>query len=166
MRSTRPHLPAFRLLAVAALLSLAGASFAQKIEQQMTQEQFKATGLDRLSPEQLANLNDWLDGKLKLETAKAVETAKQASDDDDHRGLFSAESREPITGKLSNFSGFGRGRSYTLDNGQVWQQIDDVVISGVNNPNPQVRISPSLVGTTWYLSVDGFNIRAKVQRVK
>ena len=138
MRSTRPHptllkgtllksalgKTALRLLALAVLLPLAGASLAQqKIEQQMSYEQFKAAGLDRLSPEQLANLNDWLDGKLKVETAKAAESAKQDSGEEDRRGLFLAASREPVDGTItSKFNGFGKGRSFTLDNGQVWQQ--------------------------------------------
>ncbi|MGO4223528.1 hypothetical protein AB4Y64_16925 [Lysobacter sp. TAF61] len=166
MRSTRPYLPALRLLALAAMLPLATAAFAQKIEQQMTPEQFKAAGLDRLSPEQLSNLNDWLDGKVKVETAKAAETAKHSAAEEDHRGLFSAASREPIGGKITNFAGFGKGRSYTLDNGQVWQQIDDVTISGVKNTNPIVMITPSLIGSAWYMAIEGFNARAKVQRVK
>ena len=150
------------------MLPLAGASFAQqKIEQQMSYEQFKAAGLDRLSPEQLSNLNDWLDGKLKVETAKAAETAKQSAGEEDRRGLLVAASREPVDGTItSKFTGFGKGRSFTLDNGQVWQQVDDASITGVKNPNPKVRITPSVIGSAWYLSIDGFNTRAKVQRVK
>jgi hypothetical protein len=167
MRSTHPRLAALRLLALAALLPFAGASLAQqKIEQQMTYEQFKAAGLDRLSPEQLANLNAWLNGKLEVETAKAAETAKQ-SGGDDRRGLIVASSRDPVDGTItSTFTGFGKGRSYTLDNGQVWQQIDDVSLTGVKNANPKVKITPSAIGSAWYLSVEGFNARAKVQRVK
>ncbi|UNK49040.1 hypothetical protein MNR01_15075 [Lysobacter sp. S4-A87] len=185
MRSTHPHLAArgplrlsalrlsvirlsaLRLLALAALLPLAGASLAQqKIEQQMTYEQFKAAGLDRLSPEQLANLNSWLNGKLEVETAKAAETAKQSSGEDS-RGLAVAASREPVSGTITGtFSGFGKGRSFTLDNGQVWQQIDSASITGVKDANPKVKITPSLVGSAWYLSIEGFNTRAKVQRVK
>jgi len=117
--------------------------------------------------EQLANLNDWLDGKLKVETAKAAETAKQSGGDEDRRGLFLATSREPVDGTITgNFTGFGKGRSFTLDNGQVWQQIDDVSLTGVKDANPKVKITPSVIGSAWYLSIEGFNARAKVQRVK
>jgi hypothetical protein len=138
---------------------------AQKIEQQMSYEQFKAAGLDKLTPEQLANLNAWLEGRVQVETAKAVEVAKQESQDD-RRGLFSSESREPVTGQLDgSFSGFGKGRQFTLDNGQVWKQIDDAALSA-KLTSPQVRITPSIMGGAWYLSVEGYNTRAKVQRVK
>jgi hypothetical protein len=163
---TRIHSPArVRLLALALLLPMASAALAQKIEQQMSYEQFKAAGLDQLTPEQLANLNAWLEGKVKVETAKAAEVAKQETQDD-RRGLFTSESREPVTGKIDgNFTGFGKGRQYTLDNGQVWQQIDEASLSA-KLATPQVRITPSIIGGAWYLSVEGYNTRAKVQRVK
>ena len=47
----RIHSPArVRLLALALLLPMASAALAQKIEQQMSYEQFKAAGLDQLTP--------------------------------------------------------------------------------------------------------------------
>ncbi|MBU8975479.1 MULTISPECIES: hypothetical protein [unclassified Lysobacter] len=158
-----------RLAALAvsvALMPLATTALAQqKIEQQMSYEQFKASGLDKLSAAELANLNAWLDGKLEVETAKAAEVAKQETSDD-RRGLLERESRDPVTAALAGgFTGFGKGRSFTLDNGQVWQQIDDASLSAKLD-KPQVRITPSLVGGAWYLSVEGYNTRAKVQRVK
>lgn len=167
---SRIHSPVrVRLLALALLLPMASAALAQKIEQQMSYEQFKAAGLDRLSPEQLANLNAWLEGRLQVETAKAAEVAKaeaKQETQEDRRGLFSTESREPVTGKLAGgFEGFGKGRQFTLDNGQVWRQIDDASLSA-KLASPQVRITPSIMGGAWYLSVEGYNTRAKVQRVK
>ncbi|MDR0183433.1 hypothetical protein [Lysobacter arvi] len=155
-----------RLLALAALLPLATTALAQeKIEQQMSYEQFKASGLDKLSAGELANLNAWLQGKLEVETAKAAEVAVQASGDD-RRGLAERESRDPVSAALTGaFTGFGKGRQFTLDNGQVWQQIDDASLSAKLD-NPKVRITPSLLGGAWYLAVDGYNTRAKVQRVK
>jgi hypothetical protein len=164
-RMTRIAPPA-RLLALALLLPLAATALAQqKIEQQMSYEQFKASGLDKLSAAELASLNDWLDGKLQVETAKAAEVAKKESDDD-RRGLGASESREPVAGAITGaFAGFGKGRQFTLDNGQVWQQIDDASLSAKLD-NPKVRITPSLLGGAWYLAVDGYNTRAKVQRVK
>ncbi|QGW64203.1 hypothetical protein GOY17_04285 [Lysobacter soli] len=155
-----------RLLALAALLPLATSALAQqKIEQQMSYEQFKASGLDKLSAAELANLNAWLEGKLEVETAKAVEGARQESGDD-RRGLTERESRDPVAAAITGaFTGFGKGRQYTLDNGQVWQQIDEASLSAKLD-NPKVRITPSLLGGAWYLAVDGYNTRAKVQRVK
>ncbi|WP_396616823.1 hypothetical protein ACHZ97_04420 [Lysobacter soli] len=156
-----------RLLALAALLPLATSALAQqKIEQQMSYEQFKASGLDKLSAGELANLNAWLEGKLEVETAKAAEGARQGAGDD-RRGLAAErQARDPVSAAITGaFSGFGKGRQFTLDNGQVWQQIDEASLSA-RLDNPKVRITPSLIGAAWYLAVEGYNTRAKVQRIK
>ena len=155
-----------RLLALAALLPLATTALAQqKIEQQMTHEQFKPSGLEKLSAAELANLNAWLNGKLEVETAKAAEGARQESSED-RRGMETRQSRDPVAAAIAGgFTGFGKGRQFTLDNGQVWQQVDEASLSAKLD-NPKVRITPSLVGGTWYLAVDGYNTRAKVERVK
>jgi hypothetical protein len=154
-------------LLAAVLLALSPCVAAQQpIEQQMSPEQFKATGLDQLNPEQLANLNAWLNGKLEVETAKAAETAKKKVVDE-NRGFATFGTDEPITGHISgDFRGFGKGRRYTLDNGHVWEQVDEATLAGARLSSPQVKISPSVFGNSWYLMVEGFNTRAKVQRVK
>lgn len=156
-----------RVLALALLMPLAGVALAQQtIEQQMTPEQLRATGLERLSPQELANLNAWLQGKLQVETAKAAEEAR-AETANDRRGLFERTSSEPVVATLDGeFKGFGRGRSYTLDNGQVWQQVDDASLIIDAKSNPKVKITPGIIGQSWYLSIEGYNTRAKVTRVK
>ena len=47
------------------------------VQQQMSAEQFKAAGLDKLSAKELAALNAWLQQKVTTETAVAVEKAKE-----------------------------------------------------------------------------------------
>ena len=155
---------------LAALLVLAPAVQAQEpvapIEQQMTAEQFKAAGLDRLDEEQLATLNAWLNRAIDAQTSQAVATAKQQVKEES-RGLMNFGGSEPIIGRIDGeFRGFARGRNYTLDNGQVWQQVDSATLSGVRIDSPEVKITPSMVGNAWYLSVGRYNTRAKVERVK
>lgn len=164
--------PSIRLLTLAVLLASAPCVFAQSpqaappIERQMTPEQFRAAGLDKLSADELANLNAWLNRTLETETAKAAVAAKKKVEED-NRGFFNFGSTEPVVGRIvGEFRGFGRGRSYTLENGQVWQQVDDASLAGVRKANPAVRITPSLIGNAWYLAIEGYNTRAKVQRVK
>jgi len=170
--STTRHSWRLVALALAALLVLAPAAQAQAqepaapIEQQMTAEQFKAAGLDRLDPEQLANLNQWLNRTIEAEAGKAVETAKQDARNES-RGFLDFGSKEPIKTRISGeFRGFAKGRSYTLENGQVWQQMDNATLAGVRKDQPGVTISPSVIGNLWFLAVDGYNARAKVQRIK
>lgn len=156
-----------RSILLAGLMALAPAVAAQDaIEKQMTPEEFTAAGLDKLSAEELARLNAWLNRTIDTETAKAAVVAKKKVEDD-NRGFFNFGSTEPIVSKMTGeFRGFARGREYALENGQVWKQVDDASLVGVRLSAPGVRINPSLVGNNWYFAVAGYNTRAKVQRVK
>lgn len=163
MSMLRPLLP----LALLAAFAFAPDAFARKpIEQDMSPEEFKAAGLDKLSAEELAKLNIWLGRKIDTATDQAAADAKKKVEDD-NRGFFNFGSAEPIVDRIAGqFRGFGKGREYTLANGQVWRQIDEASLVGVRLENPEVRINPSVIGNNWYLSVKGYNTRASVQRVK
>lgn len=171
------RIPAFACAALAAALLVfalgalpAHAQQATAIEQQMTPEEFKAAGLDKLSPDELARLNAWLNRKIDTETTQA---ATKAAADTQHkieqqdRGFFHFNSDEPIVAHIAgNFRGFAHGRHYTLDNGQEWEQVDDAALPGIRLDNPEVRIKPAMVGNTWYMAVGKYNTRAQVKRVR
>jgi hypothetical protein len=159
-----------RSLAVAIVLACMAPVFAQTaqpaIEKQMTPEQFKAAGLDKLSAGELANLNTWLGRTLETQTARAAADAKQQVVRE-NRGFLSFGSDEPIKGRITGqFDGFQKGRIYTLDSGQVWKQIDDAQLAGVRLTNPEVNIKPALMGDTWYMAVGRYHTRAQVKRIK
>lgn len=160
----------FASAALAALLLLAPAVQAQEaaavpIEQQMSEAEFQAAGLDRLDPEQLAKLNAWLNRAIRSESDKAAELATTKIKEE-NRGFLTFGSNEAITGRLAGeFRGFGKGRNYTLENGQVWQQQDSVELHGVRLDRPEVKIAPGALGV-WYMNVGKYNTRAKVQRIK
>lgn len=136
------------------------------IEQQMTPEQFKAAGLDKLSTAELANLNAWMNHTIVAETSKAAEFATQKVKTE-NRGFFDFGSEEPIDGRLvGEFRGFSKGRTYTLEDGQAWQQVDDTHMSVRPLTNPAVRIKPAMVGNSWYIAVGKYNTRAQVKRIK
>ena len=162
---------AFRTFAFAALLACCFApAFAQDqtppIERQMTPEEFKAAGLDKLTPEELARLNAWLGRTISSEADKAAQAATEKVKHES-RGFFDFGSEEPITAHIAGgFRGFAKNRSYTLDNGQVWQQIDDAQLAGVRLENPEVVIKPAMIGNSWYMKVGRYNTRAQVRRVK
>lgn len=164
MSMSRPLLSLALLAAVALAPRVA---LAQKpIEQEMTPQEFKAAGLDKLSPEELARLNTWLGRKIDT---VATEAAAQAKDkvEQENRGFFHFGSNEPIVSRIAGeFRGFGLGRTYTLENGQVWRQTDGATLVGAKLTDPEVRINPSVSGNAWYLAVKGYNTRAKVERIK
>ena len=162
------------LLTATLLLAPAFAAQAQRVvegdlQQQMSAAEFKAAGLDKLSADELAALNAWLQGKMREATTSAVEQAREEGRQEvivKNRGFFDFGSSEPIEATLAGeFNGFGKGRQYTLDNGQVWEQTDDARVSGVRRQTPGVKITPGVMGA-WYLQVEGLNTRAKVRRTK
>jgi len=142
---------------------------AADLKRQMSAEEFKAAGLDKLTAQELAALDAWLQRKVGQETAKVAETAKEEGRREvvqKNRGFFDFGTAEPIESTLAGqFTGFARNKQYVLQNGQVWQQIDDARLAGVRRDSPAVSIKPGLMGT-WFLRIDGFNTAAKVQRIK
>ncbi len=170
------NLPRLALLAVLTTLSLSPLmpAHAQRVvqgdlQQQMSEAEFKAAGLDKLSPEELATLNNWLQGKVQQAATAAVEQAREEGRQEvivKNRGFFDFGSSEPIAATLQGeFRGFAKGRSYTLDNGQVWEQTDATTVAGVRRDSPKVEMIPGLMNV-WYMRVEGLNTRAKVRRTK
>ncbi|WP_207780927.1 hypothetical protein [Cognatiluteimonas telluris] len=164
------------VLALSVLMACAPLAFAQDaapaaatqpaIQQQMTPEEFKAAGLDKLSADELARLNAWLGRTIDTQTAKAAAQAKERVEHE-NRGFFNFGSDEPIVSALSGeFRGFARNREYTLDNGQVWKQVDDEELPGVRLTHPEVHVYPAVIGNVWYMKVGRYNTRARVQRIK
>lgn len=156
------------LLCAMFLLPLAPAAAqtsAPPIEQQMTPEEFKAAGLNKLSADELAGLNTWLKRTVASESGKAVAQARHAQQTSSEGRT--SESNLPFEATLvGRFDGFRRGLKFTLDNGQVWQQIDTATMDGVKLENPRVKLKPGVFGSVWFMRVDGRAVNAKVKRIK
>lgn len=135
---------------------------APPIQQQMSAEEFKAAGLDKLSPAELARLNQWLDRRIETATTEATAQLQRQA-----RGFLSfGGENETIEATLEgDFRGFSKGRVYRLDNGQEWEQTDTASLAGVRMNNPKVIIRPGLLGT-WYMRVGSYGTNAKVRRIK
>lgn len=158
------------------LLALAPMAWAQQpaalagnVEEQMSADEFKAAGLDKLSAQELAALNAWLQRKVVQETAKVVETAKEEGRKEvaeKNRGFFDFGSAEAIESSIvGEFKGFAMGRKYTLQNGQVWEQIEPATLAGVRRTDAKVSIKPGLFNN-WFMKIEGYNTAAKVRRIK
>lgn len=117
------------------------------LQSQMSAEQFKAAGLDKLDARELAALNDWLQGKVAKEAAVVVEQAKEAGRQEvivKNRGFSDFGIKDPIESTVVGaFRGFSKGRTYTLANGQEWEQTDSVTLPGVRKIRPRPRSSPA-----------------------
>ncbi|WP_300614791.1 hypothetical protein [Dokdonella sp.] len=146
------------------LLAAAGAVAAQTqsptLEERMSQAEFRSTGLDKLSPEELQRLNAWLQAHGGGTQTKYVSASGKPVfyPDSTERDLI--ETR--ITG---TFTGW-RGKSvFRLDNGQEWQQAESGTFSAGEMDNPKVKIKPMMLGS-WLMVVDGCGCSVRVQRVK
>lgn len=171
-------MPRFRFLMLAFLIACAApAAFAQQaLEQQMTADEFRAAGLDKLSPDELASLNRWLQRQVEQETTVAVEQVREQARvearQEAQAGAAAAatpapvrQRREAFTSSIEGeFTGFGSRQRYRLANGQVWEQTDGARLDGVRLSNPRVTLTPGVFGS-WQMQVEGYNTRAKVKPV-
>jgi hypothetical protein len=127
---------------------------AQSIEQRMSPAEFKAAGLDKLNKAELQQLNNWINGVKTVYVEKQVEVEKPK------------ESTEDINSQLvGEFRGWRGNTTFTLQNGQVWQQMDNTELFASKQMNPKVRVAYSSF-SGWKLQVDGYNSWVKVKRVK
>ena len=160
---------AILMLAFAPLAWAQQPALTADVQQQMSAEQFKAAGLDKLSAKELAALNAWLQQKVSSETAVAVEKAREEGRKEvveKNRGFFDFGSAEPIESVIAGeFNGFGKGKQFTLQNGQVWEQTESATLAGVRKSDVPVKIKPGALGV-WFMQVKGYNTQAKVRRIK
>jgi len=151
----------FALLLLSTSATLSAQSFSS-LEERMSQREFEGAGLQKLSAEELASLNRWL-----LEHGLSAPAASMAGAND-RIGLppAASESGNRVQSRLlGSFRGWTGNTVFRLENGQVWQQTDGGRLAGVNLDSPEVKIEKSLFGA-WYLSVEGYNTRAKVRRLE
>jgi hypothetical protein len=107
-----------RFLLLTLALTAAGSAIAEEtfpgIEQLMSPEQFRAAGLDKLTPAERAALDAWLvnytavEAPAMLRDNQAVQEAEQAHE-------INTTIRQP-------FRGWSGETVFYLDNGQVWRQ--------------------------------------------
>jgi len=126
------------------------------LEERMSKSEFQAAGLDKLNPEELKSLNDWLRGHPSVTGAA-----------NDRMGFPPQEmSRETITSTIEgSFNGWSGKTLFKLQNGQQWEQVENDSFSVKTMQNPTVTIQPGLLGG-WLLKVEGYNRSVRVKRVR
>lgn len=155
------------LLMALCLWGVAGAAAAagfSSLEEKMSAQEFQAAGLDKLSPEELAALNAWLQQRL----AAGLSGGARPADEGFRAFGFGGDSadRTEFSSRISGeFSGWGPNSVFTLDNGQQWQVTDGSEFSIPARSNPQVTIEPMMMGS-WMLKVEGYNRGARVTRIR
>ncbi len=138
------------------------------LEEQMTGAEYKATGVDKLTPQELVALNNWIRAH-SVATLDAPTTAG-ATGSGDSRGFDSQKTSDmdktTITSKLvGKFSGWDGQTTFKLENGMIWQQADKDKFYIKEIENPVVIIEPGAFGT-WKLSIEGYSSKCKVERIQ
>lgn len=155
-----------RALIFAAFLtiSFAGPLFAQSqaptLEERMSQEEFTASGLDKLNPEQLKFLNGWIQSKGVSEIGAPIRHRDGTADfypEDEDRAVVESS----IAGEFKGWRGNTR---VTLENGQVWEQSESGR-GGFSMKSPNVTIKPMMMGS-WLMKIDGCDCEMRVRRIK
>ena len=148
------------LLAVALCIAPLHAQQYVPLSQRMSAAEFKAAGLDRLTPQQLATLDDWLRTHGGM-PPRVVDTSG--------RPMFypKASERQKFEAHIAGaFSGWSGHSAYALDNGQQWEQVGSSSDVSCNaGDHPAVKVKPSLFGG-WLMYVHGCNGSVHVQRTK
>lgn len=128
----------------------------------MSEAEFKAAGLDRLTPEELAALNAWLQHR----TAGGAPAATYVPPSEDRTGFRDPVDSDGVVSRIAGeFAGWDGNTQFTLENGQIWEQAESASMRGVQVDSPAVTIRPAFMGS-WLLKVEGFNQTVRVRRIK
>ena len=152
------------LVLLALVGSAASAQEFSTLEERMSAKEFKAAGLDKLTPEELAQLNTWLSQEVGEVAGSAAPAAPVDRRGFENTGGDFTDIETRIAGKFTGWD--GREGRFELTNGQVWQSVDPGSrLRGVDLDSPVVTIEAGTFGA-WFLSVEGYNTRVQVKRVK
>ena len=154
---TRLMLPAALAMLLTALPVMAQQF--SSLEERMSAADFKAAGLDKLSPQELQYLDGWLRTHEQVKVEHVTASGSPVFyPDNQPRDKFS-------THLVGHFGGWGGHSVFTLDNGQVWKQAESGAYSCPEVDNPEVTIKPMILGS-WLMYVQGCNQSVRVDRVK
>ena len=145
------------LLALAA--AAAGAAGFSSLEERMSQSEFHAAGLDKLSPDEIKALDDWLRSHYATTTTYVTPSGQPV--------FYPKESdRQVVESRIDGkFTGWYGHSVFKLENGQEWTEAE----SGSNacGPinHPKVKIKPMLLGS-WLMYVASCGDSVRVERTK
>lgn len=157
------------LLLTTCLPALAADGFSS-LEEQMTGKEFDAAGLEKLSPQELTELNSWirkhslatLAAPATKSTADSAATGKSGTPKPDK----SDDGHSTITSKLEGkFSGWDGQTVFKLENGMIWAQKSKKKFHSEEIENPVVVIEPGMFGV-WRLHIEGIDEDVRVVRIQ
>jgi hypothetical protein len=156
------------LLLLTTSLTVIAAEGFSSLEEQMTGKEFDAAGLEKLSPQELDQLNAWIrkHSLATLATAASKTTTEVAPAPMKEDGKKDDGERSTITSKLvGTFTGWDGQTVFKLENGMIWAQKGKKKFHSTEIENPVVTIEPGMFGA-WHLQVEGVDKECRVLRIQ
>jgi hypothetical protein len=156
-----------------ALVAASASAVAADLKNELSADAFRAAGLHQLSEAELARLNELVSvvvakqAAAQSEAAPAVASTAPAPTSSEWKAPEPKreEAKDTIETELAeSFSGSRRGTRIELANGQVWEQTDDVAVSG-SLRDRRVKIMPAIFDK-WKMRFFANNQFVRVKRVK
>ena len=175
----------FSALAFTLALTVAASAAAASLKETLTPGEFARAGLGKLTPEELAYLDQIVAARAAQKlAARTSPTAVPGAESGGAAGTIptgeAAFGREEQTRRAAAqiahaptevrsriqgpFAGWNGGATFTLENGQVWAQAEPGTFV-VRLDSPGVSIRKGAFGT-YYLTVEGYGSSVKVRRIK
>jgi hypothetical protein len=157
-----------RLIVALLLLALGGLALAADyvpLATRLTPAQMHATGLDTLTLQQLAALDDVLRAEAQAAPPAAAPPRERTLEERERSGSLLGLADAPIRARLQgSVSGWEPGTVFTLDNGQQWKVLKGGMTLHEPLSAPEVRVVPGVAGR-WFLEVDPDLPKARVYRI-
>jgi len=128
--------------------------------QEMSPDEFKKAGLDKLSPDELRTLNEWLKGYRHAAETKAAEQATQETKEQAKQEA-TAEAKQKfgrgfmttdrifsrIDGEFHGLKKYTKKMIIRLEDGTVWKQVNESDnLEAKLTDHPPVMVTHSMVG--------------------
>ena len=150
---------AFALVLVLCLAGFVSAEQFSSLEERMSQSEFHAAGLDKLSPDELKALDAWLLAHYATQTKYVTQSGTPLFyPKDSEREKFDAH----IVG---HFQGWYGQTVFKLDNSQEWTQDESGSRECGPIDNPNVTVKPMMMGS-WLMYIRGCSDSVRVKRTK
>jgi hypothetical protein len=121
------------------------------LEERMSYKEFTRLGLDKLTPDQIRGLNEWMKAHgqdCAPVAANGSHAAPVAS------GTQPASTPDHVQSRIAGeFKGWEKGTVLVLENGQKWEVRDDDALVTSHEKSPAVTVEKGLLG--WTMSVQG-----------
>ncbi len=108
------------------------------VETLMTEQEYRAAGLDKLTSAEREALNRWL--------IRYTAEDSQVIYNENEEVIKAVEEQEIVSAILPPFNGWWGDTVFKLENGQIWQQRQGGNYPYRGEPKPQVRITKNFLG--------------------